>query len=166
MPGYMDVFIYGDTAGVQAMLLHMQTKLAPPAIGAFLQTVVDPYLRGRVSERFDSEGDDVTGRWAPLGAATQAIRQQQGFGASSPINERTGEMKDYLLNTPSSLSFNPIGATLTYPGMLPGGELLDKLNTAQNGRTTPPTVPRPVLGVNTTDLAAVLASMAYYIQGP
>ena len=166
MPGYIDIQIYGDTAGVQAMLQNLELKLAPPNIAAFLHVEVDPYLAMRAANRFSNEGDDVTGPWAPLQPATQAIRSSQGFGASHPINVRTGELERYIVNSGGDTSVNPAGATLTFPGSPASGELADKVQTAQSGRGVPPTVPRPVLGLNQNDLLAVLTATALYIQAP
>lgn len=162
----ISISIVGDSTGVQAMLMHLQSKLSPPSLGAFLLTQVDPYLRTRAEQRFQSEGDDVSGSWLPLRPATQLIRQMQGYGPDSPINRRTGELEDYILNTPSAVAVHAMGSTLTYPGNAPSGELADKMTTAQAGRNFPSTVARPVLGVNGNDLAAVLVMMALEIQRP
>jgi len=166
MPGYIDVQIIGDTAGVQAMLTHMEQKLSPVNVSAFLMTRVDPFVRARATDRFRGEGDDVVGAWAPLRPATEVIRANQGFGAAHPINRRTGELEDYISNTPGSVTAHPFGATLTAPGTPASGELLDKVRTAQAGVANPPTVPRPVMGLNERDLAAVLTMMALEIQRP
>lgn len=164
MPGYVTVQIIGDIKGVQAMLSHLETKLLSPAVGAWLTAEVQPYLQERLKQRFDAEGDDVVGKWVPLTAATEAIRTSQGFPAAHPINDRTGELRNYLLNTPGAVNMSPAGATLTMPGTPASGELADKLKTAQSGRDNPLTVPRPVLGMNEADLAAVLTMMATEIQ--
>lgn len=164
--GQVGILVYGNATGVQAMLAHLQNKLSPPNLGAFLLGQVDPYLRARADARFQSEGDDVTGKWAPLEQATEMIRASQGFPAAHPINERTGELRDYLANAPSAVSMNVIGTTLTYPGAAPSGELADKMATAQAGRSYPETVARPVLGMNHNDLTAVLTMLSLEIQGP
>lgn len=166
MPGFLDVSIVGDEAGVQAMLLHLETKLSPPSLGVFLAAKVDPFLRVRSGQRFAGEGDDVVGQWLPLTAATQGIRQQMGYGAAHPINRRTGQLEDYIRNAPSNLTVHPAGANLTYPGTPATGDTLDKLQTAQQGSPFPATPPRPVLGVNERDLAAVLTMLALEIQRP
>lgn len=164
--GFVNIFVYGDATGVQAMLAHLQGKLSPPNLGAFLLRDVDSYLRMRVEERFDVEGDDVSGKWTPLESSTEMIRASQGFPPAHPINDRTGELRDYLMNSPSALSVNALGTELTYPGSQPAGELADKMVTAQSGKDFPETVPRPVLGLNEFDLASVLAMLAYEIESP
>lgn len=166
MTGFIDIRLIGDTAGVQAMLLHLETKLSPPGMGGFLLTHVDPYLRHRARDRFSSEGDDVVGQWTPLTAATQSIRAERGYGPAHPINRRTGELEDYIANSGGAVSIHPAGATLVFPGQAASGELADKVRTAQVGTDSPRTVPRPVLGMNERDLAAVLTMMAQEIQRP
>lgn len=166
MTGAINISIIGDTAGVQAMLLHLEQKLYPPNLGGFLTLQVEPFLRTRAGARFQGEGDDVVGNWAPLSAVTQSIRGSQGYGASHPINHRTSELEDYITNSPGGITINPMGATLTYPGTPPSGELAQKVETAQVGRSSPNTVARPVLGMNTRDLSAVLIMLALEIQRP
>lgn len=164
MPGFINIQIVGNAAGVQAMLTRMENKLLPPNIGAFLHATVDPYLQQRASDRFANEGDDVVGAWSPLQPATAAIRSAHGFGADHPINRRTGELERYIAQSGGDVSLNPLGATLTFPGTPASGELADKVQTAQVGRSFPNTVPRPVLGLNDNDLLAVLTATALYIQ--
>jgi hypothetical protein len=166
VPGYIDIQIIGDTAGVEAMLQHLQLKLLPPNIAAFLHVEVDPYLAQRAANRFANEGDDVVGAWPQLQPGTQAIRASQGFGDSHPINVRTGELERYIVSSGGAVATDPSGAELTFPGAPASGELADKVQTAQAGRGVPPTVPRPVLGLNQNDLLAVLTSTALYIQAP
>jgi hypothetical protein len=164
VPGFIDIQIVGDSAGVQAMLTRLESKLMPPNIGAFLHVTVDPYLQKRASARFANEGDDVVGAWAPLQAATEGIRSSQGYGAAHPINRRTGILENYIVNAGGDVNVNPAGATLTFPGAPASGELADKVQTAQIGRANPDTVARPVLGLNDNDLLAVLTATALYIQ--
>lgn len=166
MPGYIDIQIIGDARGVEAMLQRLELKLAPPNIAAFLHVEVDPYLAQRAANRFANEGDDVVGAWPQLQPGTQAIRASQGFGDSHPINVRTGELERYIASSGGATAINPAGAELTFPGAPASGELADKVQTAQAGRGVPPTVPRPVLGLNQNDLLAVLTSTALYIQAP
>ena len=160
--GFIDIQIVGDTVGVQAMLLHLEAKLYPPNLAYFLGVEVDPYLRNRAEARFQDEGDDVVGKWEPLHPATINIRQQQGYG-SGPINRRTGELENYITSV-GDVTPHPAGATLTLPGAPASGELAEKVQTAQIGKDYPATVPRPVLGMNETDLAAVLTMLALEIE--
>ena len=144
------------------MLNGLDTALNPVAIAGFLGAVVDPYLRKRAQARFTSEGDDVVGGWAELKEATQNIRSDLGYGAAHPINKRTGELEDYIVNSPNSLNIHPWGASLTLPGNAPVGELADKVRRAQQGDVRQ--VPRPVLGMNERDLAFVLLALASNIR--
>lgn len=166
MPGYIDIQVIGDTAGVQAMLTHLQAKLFPPNVATWLMTRVDPFLRVRAGDRFANEGDDVVGKWAPLKPATETIRMNSGYGPSHPINRRTGELENYIVHSGGGVTVHPAGATLTFPGSPASGELEDKVRTAQSGRSVPNTVPRPVLGLNTRDLAAILTMLALEIERP
>lgn len=165
--GFIDVSIVGTQHGVEAMLLHLERVTSPPMIGAWLETSVTYWLSNRARERFDTEGDDVTGPWMELGEYSQRRRAEQGYGSEHPINVRTGELEDYIVNSDGDVTIAPMGATLKYPGPDPVGDLAIKVETAQvgmtdsNGNYTPP---RPVLGMNTTDLQAILVSLAQFIQ--
>lgn len=151
-----------DTRSVEHMLMRLDSAISPVGLVAFLGGTVDPYLRQRASERFANEGDDVTGKWAPLSQATQSIRQQMGYGGAHPINVRTGEMEDYITDSPNNLAAHPWGASLTLPGNEPQGELLKKVRGAQQGENQAP--PRPVIGMNERDLAYVLLALYNYVQ--
>ena len=154
--------IAGDNRGVERMLHALDTALNPVAVASFLGAEVDPYLRERGRSRFQNEGDDVVGQWAPLKEATQNIRLQMGYGAAHPINKREGELEEYITESPNNLTVTPWGAQLTLPGTPPQGELLDKVKRAQQGDDR--TVPRPVLGMNEADLAFVLVALAQHIE--
>lgn len=155
--------IVGTDRGVQAMMTRMEIALSPIRVAGFLQATVDPYIRTRAKNRFSSEGDDVSGKWFPLQEVTQRIRGDQGFGATGPINHRTGELEDYITGTPGGAVPNALGATLTSPGTPASGTLLTKVQTAQAGKAYPATVARPVMGVNEADMAAVVTDLAKYI---
>ena len=162
--GFIDVQIIGDQRGVDHMLNRLEIVLSPVGLEAFLLSTVEPWLQERAQNRFDSEGDDVVGTWAPLKPATVNMRQERGYGGAHPINRRTGDLEEYIVDSPARITELPSGAVLTTPGNKATGELADKVETAQIGRDYPNTVPRPVLGMNETDLAFVLGSLAKFVQ--
>lgn len=165
--GFIDVVITGDDTAVQAALLRLEIALAPPGMAHFLGTMVEPYLQTRARNRFASEGDDVSGGWAPLAPFTENIRRRQGYGAAHPINRRTGQLENYITNTPATIITGGDTSVLKYPGKSPTGKLRDKVRTAQVGdpgtKGSPMTPPRPVLGMNATDLEAVLVGLANHL---
>lgn len=160
--------VSGNATGVQGMLEVLDTALNPVAIAGFLGAVVSPHLQRRAIARFRSEGDSaVGGGWVPLAQATQEIRESQGFGAAHPINRRTGELERFITQNPGHPVPNVLGATLTFPGADPAGELENKVKVAQVGGTQPgmnPTPPRPVLGIDEQDLVFVLTALATHIK--
>lgn len=161
---FVEVLMEGDDKQVMRMLERLNTTLQPASIGSWLGMKVDPWIRQRARERFQKEGDDVSGPWAPLKASTQRMRVQQGYGPSHPINRRTGELENYITGGPNRISISTIGATLTTPGRPPSGELKTKVETAQHGKVMPSTVARPVMGVNEKDLLAVLTELSLFIS--
>lgn len=162
--GAVNIFMQAEDKTLRAMMTRLETSLAPAGIGAWLGGAVSPYLAKRAKNRFQSEGDDVTGKWEPLSGPTQHIRESQGYGAAHPINHRTGRLEQYITGSPNRISIHSLGATLTFPGKAPVGEMHTKVKTAQRGKLDPRTPPRPVLGVNETDLLAVMTSLSLYIS--
>jgi len=154
----MTVTVGGD---VEARLNALDTAVSPMALMRFLGFQVDPYIRSRAGARFNSEGDDVSGEWAPLSSATVRIRESLGFPGEHPINRRTGELEDFITQHRSLVVAIGGGASLVAPGSQPTGELRDKLERAQQGDDRAPA--RPVLGMNEQDLAAVLTLLATHV---
>jgi len=153
---------------VETALLKLSILMSDNGLAAFLGAAIGPYLQQRGQKRFQSEGDDVSGAWAPLSPATIVIRGNQ-YG-SGPINRRTGELENWVVG--SGWDAYPItkGATMRFPGKKPAGGLKDKVITAQQGRDGsegpehPRTVPRPVIGVNETDMVFFQTALAFAIQ--
>jgi hypothetical protein len=159
----VSVDIAVDNSSVLAKLQKMDTGFSATAWSGFLGTTVGPYLRQRMRGRFSQEGDDVSGPWAPLRESTKRIRVTQGY-SEGPINHRSGEMEDFLVN--NNGLFMPMGpiAVLTYPSDPPGIELKKKIKTAQQGQASPKTVARPVIGLNQNDAIFIIAAMSFYAQ--
>lgn len=169
---FIDIQIIGDDAGVARMLKHLDTAMNPLAIAEFLGIKIGPYLQERAKQRFKHEGDDVVGSWAPLKPATQDIRrlgrESQGWdvGDAHPINQRTHKLERYITGNAGSVNAHSLGATLTFPKKSAAKGLRDKMSTAQMGRNRPPTVARPVLGMNEADLLFVITQLAFHIKEP
>lgn len=152
-----------DAKPVLAMLARAEHAISTVNIGQALRGSVADYLQERARERFASEGDDASGKWAPLSWVTVKMRQEQGYG-SGPINQRTGEMLDYLSDAEGELFSNEKRVLLRWPDQeLPGGELGSKILHAQGGSVDPPAVARPVIAANETDLMGVLQRLGNQI---
>lgn len=166
--GDIDVEISGDTEPVEHILRKLELEiLSETGLALFLGTVVGEYLQQRAMQRFENEGDDAVGMWAPLKPATVTIREEMGFSAG-PINSRTGELEAYITGGNGSVTVSGGGGSvLMFPGNPPGpgasGYLETKVRTAQKGRTFPATVARPVLGLSEMDLGFVITSLAFYV---
>lgn len=153
-----------DARQALAVVTELEAKLQPAALGVFLQGGVTEYLQERARNRFGSEGDDVVGKWAPLKQSTISRRLSAGFPAG-PINKRTGELEQYVTNSPSLMLFDADSATMVNPSNEPqaGTALWQKVTTAQAGRQQPNTVARPVLGMNEKDRDATMTLLERYI---
>jgi hypothetical protein len=164
LPGpQVDIEIMGDTRQVDNMLRSLYTAFEDDNLGYdFLQDYVDPILRQTTEQRFASEGDAVSGPWAPLAPATVNMRG----GRAHPINVRTGAMKQYLVDSDPDISVHSLGATMWSPGKTGSKKLQDKVRIAQEGGTTPtgrPVPARPVLGAGEQDLARIMVAMSMYL---
>lgn len=162
--GFIDFEIVGNRQGVQFMLDRIDSALSPVGLAAFLHGSVAPWLEERAEQRFAKQGDDASGRWAPLKPITVEIREEEGYGPG-PINQRTHELRDYILGVGSDVTAGPGLASLTFPGKPANTQRLKtKVETAQKGKARPATVKRPVLAVNERDLGQVLTSLAFFIR--
>jgi hypothetical protein len=154
MIGYQ--FILQDH-DVEQSLDRLMLLLSQDGLWGFLAYTMQPYLQKRAKERFRMEGDDVTGPWAPLKPSTVAIRENGPWqvGGDHPINRRTGELERWVTKGGQKSDIWPsdTGATLSFPSRRgKNADIRAKMQTAQLGRTHPSTVPRPVIGVNETDM--------------
>lgn len=140
------------------LLQKLEQVLAPQRLEEFLVVGPSHILRERADARFASEGDSASRKWAPLRFSTEEIREAKGFPRAHPINERTGEMHNFLSNSVGVAVSEPGVATLTWPNDA-AGELFDKLETAQRGRKSPSTVKRPVIAMDEGDAVLMLESL-------
>jgi len=163
--GFIDFEIVGNEQGVQAMLNKIDSALSVTGLAEFLYGAVGPWVKERAANRFVNEGDDVTGKWLPLAPATVEIRERSGFEGSHPINKRTGELEEYITQGQIGVTSSPGIASLKYPENPPRTKSVrEKMKTAQQGRSNPHTMPRPVLGLNEKDLTQVLTMLAFFVQ--
>lgn len=160
----MYVTLFDVTGNTDEMLDQLFAFLSPAGAAAFLHLEAGPILRKRAGDRFASEGDDVSGKWMPLQESTVRMREAMNFPGEHPINRRTGELENWVVQGGWDAYPTAIGASLRYPDKRPSGELRNKVVTAQEGRTHPYTEPRPVLGVNETDLLLLTTAYAAAIE--
>lgn len=144
-----------DPHDVDIVLDRVRQIFSPVTLQEFLRVGPSRILRDRATQRFESEGDDASGRWAPLRFATEEIRVAKGF-APGPINQRTREMLSFVTSNPGQTTTDGEGAMLTWPSPEPAGELFTKLNTAQHGKAYPSTVKRPVVAADETDMQLIM----------
>lgn len=155
-----------DKSTVEFALAKIVANTSPIELASWLANEVDAFFMGRSRSRFTSEGDDASGGWAPLALATINIRESMGFGGQHPINVRTGELRQFMLDG-GNTSPTGEGAVYIYPGTNPTGRVGQKFTTAQQGkawggRYTPP---RPVLAIDETDVEFVLVSLLRNMLG-
>ena len=147
------------------MLETVDSAMSPIGLAAFLYGKVGPWVKERAEARFRNEGDDVVGDWAPLREATINFREAQGFAGEHPINKRTGELEAYITQGNIQVTASAGEGSMKFPGNTPATQSLsEKMRTAQRGRVSPATVPRPVLGLNEKDLSAIMVMLAFHIE--
>lgn len=138
------------------LLSRIRLALLPTTLQEFMRVGVQTWLVKRIEDRFTSEGDDASGKWAPLRWSTQHIRSQLGYGAEHPINVRTGALKNWLTSG-GTTAVNGADVSFTLPRASGDAELLHKLKIAQVGTTSfPGTHSRKVLAMSEVDYAGIL----------
>lgn len=161
----MTGFLWSSQAedlGVTRVLNSLDHALDSASLGFWMQGEAKQHVSNRAAARFGSEGDDVSGPWAPLSPVTIADRLRQQYG-SGPILHRSGGLEDYIVNASGSMTMDPSGVTFQTPEPTGDPTLQAKFNTAQTGaRGAVPA--RPVIGLNETDAATLLNSLAMSIQ--
>lgn len=152
-----------ESHDMDLILSRLEGSLTDERISVFMEEEAMPYLHGRIAERFAHEGDDIVGQWAPLRFSTEQTRSDAGFPAAHPINERTGDLRRWLVES-HTVTESGAGILGEIPGTAAGGlELMDKLTTAQLGSTDPATVARPVLGIGVLDMESIVAAMREWL---
>lgn len=159
----LEMFIKYHDRGIAAMLGRIDSAVSGVGIAKFLVSVVEPYLNARARQRFANEGDDVVGKWQPLSPGTVAIREAHGYPGEHPINHRTGQLERFITGGAVGVTTFPGGVLMTYPKTPPSGELAKKIQTAQEGSSRPYTPPRPVLGINETDILFASSALETHI---
>lgn len=157
-----------DPTAVDRTLQTIAEATSGGSLMGFLQVAANPYMTDEMVQRFAYEGDSKSGNWAPLTEATQKIREALGYDGSDPINERDGELMEFVLYSRVWLGGSD-WATVTMPGDPPSYELEQKLQHAQMGAQSNPmipgavTPPRPVLATGADDMAALLVMLQQWI---
>lgn len=133
------------------------------SLAAFLETPADNYLKLRIRQRFQNEGDGASGNWLPLTPVTQSFRVRGGYFPEQPINRRTGKLFNWLMSMSPDISIMAYGGVQgIWPDALPGDRVTaKKYTTAQKGDSRTPA--RPVLAIDTTDMAAITVEMGAYL---
>lgn len=153
-----------DSHDTDIALERLVLLLSPQGMSAFLGVEIGPYLSERAKQRFQNEGDDVVGEWAPLQEATVNIRQGLNLPGEHPINRRHGILENWVVRGGWHAYPAGFGGALRYPANDPSGTTREKVVTAQQGSISPSTVARPVLGVNENDMIFVLTALAFSVQ--
>lgn len=153
-----------DAAAVEEVLGILEAATSPESLGEWLGSDVSNFLQQRAVARFASEGDDASGKWAPLSDATVAIREALGYGGSSPINVRTGELMDFITSAHGDVGDSLAGVQLSFPGGN-AGDSQTKFNAAQSGNKKSGAPARPVVAIGEEDLTEIMILLTEHIVG-
>jgi phage gpG-like protein len=177
----VDLDIFVDESEVQAALQALWWAVSGSSLRRFHVVATAPFMRERIRERFESEGDPTVGAWRELTESRQDIREHAGFSRDHPINNASGELERLLTTGEPDITFGAGWAAFWLPRNTRSPRLIGRLTTAQLGRpagahmpygwgpglgTKPspsPTPPRPVLGMDMTDMAHLMAALEIFI---
>lgn len=165
MARYASFSYSNDFGDVFEKLHRMQHALTGEEVAEWLSHEVFPFFREKALNRFETGGDEATGKWPSLRESTQHRRQYYGYGASGPMNQRTGGLHEYIEGATPQVLIQAEGAVMQYPGTLPGDQATsEKFTTAQRGNTKTRTPPRPVVAVSPEDWAYVRTRLESHIM--
>lgn len=129
----------------------LQDAISPEAIAQHHAATTTGFLKNRVLSRFESEGDDVSGKWAPLSDYTVQDRAARGFPPAHPILRRTGALRKWVMDSPPATT----GETFMWPSKLPpnNSHIAFAYWGAQVGRSNMPR--RRIVVVNMADFLTI-----------
>lgn len=169
IPGPLDVDFdveLENENSVYAILAGLTLAVSQTNIYRWLNGWGPDYLKDRALKRFDTEGDRASGKWEDLRPATNDIREHLGYPRAHPINERTGDLRNFIKSSTGDTAF--VGAQtvrLSWPDVPPAqGGLSQKFETAQVGKKSPGTPPRPVAAIDAIDLQTALVALRDHIM--
>lgn len=172
---HMTVFV--DDKDTNRALQALWWTLSGNSLAKFHKSFTERWLQERASARFMSEGDDASGRWAPLTDSRMDIRENQGYLAW-PINEASGDLYDYITKTPGDVTFGANWSAFFFPGNPRNPGERAKLETAQKGRPagnpmpdgqggtkpSPSATPaRPVAALGAVDMIHTMTALELFI---
>lgn len=161
----------GTFQSVEALLREFEDTMTSESLADFMGKVIYPYLRDQSLDRFESEGDETTGKWAPLSDASERWRRWDGVGGDD-LNKRTGKLEEFIRQAVPTIIRGSDSAILQYPGGLPGDKnTAQKYRVAQQGqaagvdkRRKPKTPPRPIVAVGVEEFAVVSSRLEKFIM--
>lgn len=164
----IDLRIVANVDEVFEHLVALDTAFNATAMTEFMFQEVGPWLRQRARNRFQNEGDEAVGKWAPLAPATQKIREhgrEKGYwpdiSAEHPINVRSHDMERHITQGIGSMDFLEGASTYHFPDKNVPAKIAEKMTTAQKGSGR--TKARPVLGMSGVDTTKIMADLSRYV---
>lgn len=160
-----------DDKDVDHMLTAFTNAVSTVSLEALLSGGIADALRYRAQNRFTSEGDSASGKWAALRPVTEEIRDFFGYPRAHPINYRSGELRRFVGQSHGAVAPMPDGAAMIWPS-LASGDVEEKLKVAQRGSPrgsnpwfrTARTPPRPVVAVDQVDVAELLVAVGHHLE--
>ncbi len=158
-----------DATNVSDLIQRVVAATMGTSLAQFLVAMANPYMTDEIVQRFAYEGDSKSGNWAPLSDTTQRIREAMGFSPDGPINERDGELLDFMINSRDYIAGDD-WAMMQLPGDPPSFALEQKLLHAQQGAHDnglfpgAQTPPRPVLATGPDDMMTLLKLLQVHVM--
>lgn len=159
-----------DSTETSRQLWQLEAAVGGTSLKLFMRDRAIKILQERTQERFDTESFSG-GKWQPLTWLTNRFRVDEGYQPVSPINVRTGSMKDWLTNDSGVVLGGGSSASVQFPGPAPDDKTEKKFRTAQRGRKgndmpfkNAPTPARPVVEIDTATLELMLMGLTDWIE--
>lgn len=163
-----------DASEAHRLIGAVEKAISTASLMSFMEEKAHPWWVQAELERFAHEGDadgggtGIFGGWSELSPTTVRIREALGYGGEGPINVRSGEMLEVLMNAHDVIGDASV-VQMTIPGNSVDPITEEKIRTAQEGRSGNaiggfgPTPPRPVLSLTEMNAEEILALLGLHL---
>lgn len=157
---------YVEWSDLEADLERGQERLSDRGLMTLVQALLIPVAKTESQGTIAAQRGPGGRKWRELKASTQRIRASLNYGATEPINKRTGNLERFLNEAGTDLTVAPGFVQGAWPALVnqDSTRLMYAFYTAQGGSKRWGTPARPVVGLGPTGIAFLHAMTKTYVE--